>query len=258
MLELTEGGIPMAQAEGLRRVASWLAIPFVTLGLGLALASSAGAAAIPDGVQWSFVGTVSVSGPTNGCCQPVFSQGEQVTGTLTIEDLPTPSPAVMFAVGVDITSSSGQHVGGGISYTGPERSYPLEKDGVPGSTPDQLIFNESIVDSGGPITATLGLQPGWTLFPDPSAYFELVDQDGTAWAGVNPRTGDIFPDSPPDISKFESAFFVIGGSAVGPGPDYLQDAASIRVDITRFVPEPASGALALLALVSFAARRISV
>lgn len=241
-------------AQGGFRGASRLASQLFALMVGLELAPSAGAFPIAGGVQWNFVGRVTVTGDAGGCCQPTFVEGESVTGSLVMRNQPTPSGAPDFSAGVEVTSSDGHQMGAGGSVLESYLEVFHRQDGVPGQTPDEFAFGIPLVDSF--FTGPLGLQPGWIFFPDPSAYFELVAPDGAAWSGINPRTGDIFPDRPPDISHFSSAFFVLGGGTMGPAPAYASDSVAIRVDITRFVPEPGLLlAVSALALVLLPARR---
>ena len=240
-----------------RMTASWLA----AWALMLAMVPLAQAEPIPNGVQWNFLGTASVSITDPTCCQPTISDGQKVFGTLTVVN---PLPANPYVVDVAfnvysldgaqlLLSTKGCRCGGG----GPD--FIVDQDGhppVPGDAggPDKFVFGRDYSGGGSQqVIAEIGFQPPWSLWDIPSDGVSLVDSDGTAWSGVNPRTGYILPDTPPDASVFETRSFRL----FAPAADYTGRSSDIviTVQIDQFLPEPGVTPLLAAALLVLAARR---
>ena len=230
------------------------------------LASLAHGAPVDGGVQWYFLGTASVSVSDPTCCQPLISDGQQVFGSLTItSERPPPFPSELLSnVFLDIYSLDGAPLligtfgSWGLSEVGKQDGQPAVPGGA-AATPDVLSFAHNYVNQD-PIVNELRLQPPWQLFPDPYAYFSLIDQDGVAWSGLNPRTGDIFPDTPPDASLFETRQLALN-LRVARFDLGLYGSVPTTIQIDQFLPEPGVTALlaatffALVALTPGAARR---
>ncbi len=107
----------------------------------------------------------------------------------------------------------------------------------------------------GPVST---LHPGSTDMLHPTfASLWFVDDEGTAWSGLNPRTGFILPDYAPDAPVFERAEIVIQYEPVELNlGDEVRGTITIHID--RFpVPEPGAAELALAALTGLAALRAS-
>ena len=239
-----------------RVTASWLAGCVLALGV----VPLARGAAIPNGVQWNFLGTASVTLDDPTCCQPTISDGQQVFGTLTIVN-PLPANPFVVSIAVNVYSvdgtqlllSMGALTGGSGDSIGKQDGQPP----VPGDAggPDVLSFTHQYVDSFARPRAEIGFQNPWDLGFVPADGLSLVDQDGVAWSGVNPRTGDIFPDTAPDASLFETR--VLGLSATAQKfPDATTFSnVSISVQIDQFLPEPGVTPLLAAAILALAARR---
>lgn len=209
--------------------------------LGLGLSSSGRAAPTADGVVYTFQGTVaSISGSLTTCCDLAFDVGDLVTGAMQLNTVG--GGARVYAVFVDLPL-------GGVVATGSVGPFVL--DGAPGST-DRIRAVGIWSNSG----AIVNLQPGFIL-GSVGGGFDLIDLDGIAWSGVNPRTGDIPPDYAPALSVFETAEVFFDISTFGPGG--IEQSGTIHIQLTALdVPEPTAALLALAALVAVASRRARV
>ena len=238
-----------------REAASWLLVSIVALGL----ASAARAATLPNTVRWNFVATASVGLGDPTCCQPVVSDGEKVFGSLLVTDYPyPPNPSTVATdMAVDVYTLDGTQHLFGFSTAFIEGQFS-KLDGQPGVGPDQLGFFHVYIDDSP--AAAIGVQPGWNVNCCWDVQFRLIDQDGTAWSGINPRTGDILPDTPPDATLFETREIVLAGFLVPPGSTNPTTSAGISFHIDQFLPEPGvtpllgAALLALAALTASAAR----
>jgi hypothetical protein len=237
-----------------RVTASWLAGCVFVLGM-VPLAQGA---AIPNGVQWNFLGTASVTLDDPNCCQPAISDGQKVLGTLTVVyPFPLTNPFLV-SMAVNVYSLDGTQLLLSMSAMRPGDSINEVNGGpaVPGDAggPDELQFSHDYIGSA-PAAAEIGLQAPWSYWDIPSDGLNLIDLDGTAWSGVNPRTGDILPDTPPDASLFETR--VLGfGAPVAKFPDASTVSnVSISVQIDQFLPEPGVTPLLAAAVLALAARR---
>jgi hypothetical protein len=230
--------------------ASWLA-SIVALGI----ASVADGATLPNTVQWNFVGTASVVIGDPACCQPVVSDGQQVLGSLTVTNsFFPPNPAIVASnATVDVFSLDGtQHLlGVSFSFVSGEVAMSDGQPAVPGSagSPDELLLLHPYVDGHDIVAAEIGLQPGWELIHDPQASFELIDQDGLAWSGVDPQTGVFLTNKPPDASLFETRQLELA-VPVNTTPALGTDAI-ITIHVDQFLPEPEIGPLVSAALMGF-------
>src|SRR5262249_54451027 len=120
------------------------------------------------------------------------------------------------------------------------------------ATPDQVL---GAFFQGGDLS-WLTLQPGWGPVFGPDSSFNLTDQDGVAWSGINPRTGGVLPDTPPDASLFETRQVRPSGTLGNEGFTKRADFA-ITIQFDQFVPEPGVTALLAAGLLVLAARRLS-
>ena len=231
-----------------RRLSTWFVFLLILISAAVSRAFS-----IPAGVQWTFEGTVHVTGDLSGCCAPELSDGEHVTGSLSMLH---PPPGLS---GPEVATATVQIPGGGsLSFSGVQPGdIIIGLDGAPGS-PDELelaMLPPDVWSPRGQLETILGLPPSLFIENDPSLGFLLLDSDGTAWSGINPRTGDIFPDAPPDISLFETAqlessFRIVNNTL-------LVASGSLLVQIDRFVPEPNVSWLAVASLAALVVARCS-
>jgi hypothetical protein len=234
----------MTQRDFSVRLASALSVGFVLAGVCVR-----DAFAVPTdyGVEWAFVGTVvdvPSSLSTSGCCNVVYGLGDTVTGSIQLQAA---------ALGGSLGSVHMDLPGGGQVSWSSDSGSPAH-DGSGGNPDTVSIFN--VLGDGELVMHT---QPGWAIF-EADGLLSLIDVDGTAWTGLNPRTGDVPPDYPPDISVFETheidlnlfAFSLTGGTE--------QPGGQLRIRIDGFpvpAPEPGTGVLALAALAGLAAVRSS-
>jgi MYXO-CTERM domain-containing protein len=100
-------------------------------------------------------------------------------------------------------------------------------------------------------TGILRLSPGWTVF-EADGTLSLIAPSGNAWNGINPRTGDILPDAPPDPALLTARDITLNLFALSPEGDQVGGQVLIRIDA---FPEPGAGSLALAGLVGLAAAR---
>ena len=212
---------------------------------GCLVAGSASALPIQDGAYWPFRGTVTTVSVDHdlGCCDLKLAEGDTVYGSVTAT---RPSN-----LGFTAASATFQVPGG--AFWGAFGSPALVTDGM-GPPPGTAIIDPDTLQGGSALDTEFlpGARPGWSLeFGDGS--FSLIDYDGTAWSGINPRTGQFFPDYAPSASEFELARITFHLNAVDESAQ--TQAFTIEVHIDEFldprpVPEPS---LALLALISSAA-----
>jgi hypothetical protein len=200
--------------------------------------ANAHAAAIDGGVEWSFSGTV-ISVPdslnTSGCCDLAYSVGQIVTGSIVLTGAP---PTAIASVQLDVPGAA-QEV-----FSEPN---PPRQDGSGGS-PDTLTVFNILRNSG---LGILRLSPGWSVF-EADGTLSLIAPSGNAWNGINPRTGDIFPDTPPDPALLTTRDITLNLFAFETGGAQVGGQVQIRIDA---FPEPGAGALVLAGLVGLAAAR---
>jgi len=202
------------------------------------LTTNAHAAAIDGGVQWSFSATV-ISVPdslnTSGCCDLAYSVGQIVTGSIILAGAP---PTAIASVQLDVPGAA-QEV-----FSEPN---PPRQDGSGGSADTLTVFN--ILSHSG--LGILRLSPGWSVF-EADGTLSLIAPSGNAWNGINPRTGDIFPDTPPDPALLATRDITLNLFALSPGG--VQVGGQVLIRINAF-PEPGSAALILAALLGLGAAR---
>jgi len=206
------------------------------------ITANAHAAAIDGGVQWAFSGTV-ISVPsslnTSGCCDLAYSVGQIVTGSIVLTEAPAP-PMTIGSVQLDVPGAA-QEVFAEVN--------PPRQDGTGGSPDTLSIFN--ILSHSG--TGILRLSPGWTVF-EADGTLSLIAPSGNAWNGINPRTGDILPDAPPDPALLTTREIDLNLFALSPAGAQVGGHVLIRIDA---FPEPGAAALIFATLVGLGAARRS-
>jgi hypothetical protein len=188
-------------------------------------------------VLWAFSGTV-ISVPdslnTSGCCNLAYRVGQTVTGSLTLAGAPPTANAI---VRLDVPGQEQELF---------SEANPSRQDGSGGSPDTLTVFN--ILSHGG--LGILQLNPGWSVF-EADGTLSLVAPSGNAWNGINPGTGDVFPNTPPDPALFTTREIDLNLFAINSG---VQVGGEVRIMINAF-PEPGASVLALAGSIGLAAAR---
>ena len=213
------------------------------------------------GVRWPFRGTITSLTVSNdfGCCDLNVALGQTVFGNVeyrvdfTFYGYPYPnfqSTSATFEI-------PGHGVDGARTFSSPQVTDgppPPPPPGFPPTVADEDRFSFGQYRDPGEPTALVNLHPDWTTMYSWQT-LNLVDVQGSAWTGVNPRIGNALPDYAPPASAFETAEIVININATY-GYGLRDQIYSFTIHIDEFlVPEPGAAALALAGLVLLALTR---
>jgi len=207
------------------------------------------------GVRWPFRGTITSLTVQNdlGCCDLNVALGDTVFGNVELR--------TVIGQPIQYASATFEVPGHGVDGAGSFNSLDLaDNNGPPLGFPPSLVTADrfgfaSERDPGQP-TALVDLHTGWSTYFSPQS-LNLVDFQGSAWTGVNPRTGQVLPDYAPLASDFETAEIVLSITATS---GLQSQTFNFVIHIDEFidpVPEPPSAPLALAGLALVAALRSS-